>query len=407
MNILLITSEFPPFSLGGVSVHSEQLVNEMCVDGKDNKVTIITFMNDRKESDLKVEKNNNKLVVRVNIHGKIGEAKNEEEQYVVQNSLMRTGIDYLLENNLLCDIELITLHGNFLAETAMHLKQILKVPLVYHAHSTYSFDKLKSNKEEISLIASEEMRLCQNANCIIAVSFYLKMLIVEYFKLPASKIVIIGKGININAYDAVIKDKTWADFRILFVGRISIEKGIEVLLMALRLLLRRKTFQGKLYIVGSAISQDYLEHIKNRIKQLSLENSVFFLGSKTQSEIVKEFKASDLVVVPSHNETFGRVAIEAMAAKVPVIVADVGGLGPLVEEEITGFKFSDGDYIGLMNKILFVYNNPDVSKMVAERAYKYVCDTYTFEKVYTQTIHIYTNVIGGKYENISNISAPG
>ena len=393
MNILLLSPEYPPFSLGGVSVHASQLTDKLCSDVK-NRVIVITMMNDVNKEDIDVEHRLNKTIVRVNIFGKIQNISNEEEQFALQNRLIRTGIDYLLKKRQLDDIQLITIHGNFLAEAAIYCKEVLKVPMIYHAHTTYSFEIIEE-KGDISgsNIATYESLLCINSEHIVAVSEYLKDLISKYFNAPADKISVIGKGIDIEAYDRVTPSKCSGEYKILFVGRISNEKGLDVLLMALRLLTRKLSFVPRLYIVGSAINKEYLEKVKEMISQLALNKQVIFLGAKTQKEIIHEFKSSDLVVVPSYIETFGRVAIEAMAAKVSVIVSDAGGLGPLVENQITGLKFTSGNYVELMNCMYYAMEHPDVCDKMIQNAYSYVRSLYTIDMIFAQTEKLYEKII--------------
>ncbi|MHB8129129.1 MAG: glycosyltransferase family 4 protein [Mobilitalea sp.] len=392
MKLLLISPEFPPFSLGGVSVHASQLADKLCKESTDNLIYIITLMNDESKSSVDIEENKNQIIIRVNIHDKIINKIDEEEQYTLQNKIVWDGIKDLLANNFFAGVELITIHGNFLADIAQRFKQHLNVPIIYHAHTTYTFNVLESGREiNSSVIATAEYELCQQSEIIISVSDYLKSLFISYFSISVERIEIIGKGIDIDAYDSVLTQKSDKGYKLLYVGRLSQEKGIEVLILALRLLIR-KGYDVKLYIVGAAINQEYLTHLKSTISQLQANPYIVFLGQKNQNEIIEYFKSSNLVIVPSHIETFGRVAIEAMAARVPVIVSDTGGLGPLVEDGVTGFKFTQGQYRELTQKIIEAINHPELCESIIDRAYQFVRDYYTLESIYQKTKHVYEEI---------------
>lgn len=406
MNVLILTPEFPPFSLGGVSVHASQIANMICSHSSDNRAVVITLINDKDREDIELERNENREIVRVNIYGKVN-CNNEEEQFILQNELIKDGIKFAKEHGMLIDIDLIAVHGNFVAEAAIYSKTLLSVPLIYHAHTTYSFETIDKNGDiSSSIITSYEYLLCEKSTHIIVVSEYLKKLLIDYFNTDGNKISIIGKGVDIHSYD-VATVGNHNEFKVLYVGRISKEKGIDVLLMAFRLFSRKYNVDSKLIIVGAALDNMFLKEIKQKVSRLSLSDKVVFLGGKTQSEIINIYKSCDLVVVPSYIETFGRVAIEAMASKIPVAVSNVGGLGPLVENMQTGFKFSVGSYTELMHIIELVYNGDVCIENIVKNAYEYVRENFSIDKIFLDTMKVYNEILSERTsnENFGDISA--
>ncbi|MDA1330341.1 MAG: glycosyltransferase family 1 protein [Chloroflexi bacterium] len=141
---------------------------------------------------------------------------------------------------------------------------------------------------------------------------------------------------------------------VLYVGRIEPLKGLETLLRAFhqisdQTLLNQKNL--RLQVIGGpgilAQSTSEMNRLMSVVAELGLQDRVFFLGSKTQIELPIHYAAADVVVVPSQYESFGLVALEAMAAGRPVLASRVGGLTHLVKDGLTGYHLEEGDYSDL------------------------------------------------------------
>jgi len=133
---------------------------------------------------------------------------------------------------------------------------------------------------------------------------------------------------------------------ILFVGRIEPLKGVDTLIQAMSCL-QVKEADGKplhLAIIGGdpAASPEEMNTEMARLQKLcadlGLDQSVVFLGMRDQDKLPYYYSAAEVVVMPSHYESFGMVALEAMACGTPVIASEVGGLGYLVRDGETGFN---------------------------------------------------------------------
>ncbi len=123
---------------------------------------------------------------------------------------------------------------------------------------------------------------------------------------------------------------------ILYVGRIEPLKGIEILLRAATLL--EHTDDSRVLIVGGSPGNDAeLDRLKALAVQLNIQHMVTFTGAVEQTELPKYYGAADAFVLPSHSESFGLAALEAMASATPVIVSRVGGLKTFIDSGKTGF----------------------------------------------------------------------
>ncbi len=161
----------------------------------------------------------------------------------------------------------------------------------------------------------------------------------------------------------------------LFVGRLSPEKGLECLALAVKSL--RNT---QINIVGSGPMQD------------SLSNSpgLILLGWKTQIEVYSEMSNARYLVVPSiWHETFGLIVIEAFANGLPVIASRIGALAELVEEGYTGLLFDPGSSTSLSEKISWAETHPDELMVMGNNARNEYVKKYSPQVNYDQLIKIY------------------
>jgi len=123
------------------------------------------------------------------------------------------------------------------------------------------------------------------------------------------------------------------------VGRLRWEKGQALLFDAFSIVLEQFP-DAQLLIVGDGPDRLSLEQ---RAKSLGIVNSIFWLGQKSPEEVYRLFSIMDIVAVPSVFEGFGLVAAEAMAAGLPVVASNVGGLTEVIEDGITGVLVPPGD----------------------------------------------------------------
>lgn len=149
--------------------------------------------------------------------------------------------------------------------------------------------------------------------------------------------------------------------RVLAVGRLVAEKGHADLVAAVHRLRRAGRDQLSLTIVGEGPEQARLERLAER-----WDVPLTLLGALSPGELEGAYADADVVVVPSHREGFGLVAVEALARHRPVVVSDVGGLSVLVEDGLTGWKVPPRDPPRLAQAIAAVLDQPEEGRRRAE-----------------------------------------
>jgi D-inositol-3-phosphate glycosyltransferase len=120
-----------------------------------------------------------------------------------------------------------------------------------------------------------------------------------------------------------------------------------------------------------------------------------FLGKRSQDTLPYYYSAAEVVVMPSHYESFGMVALEAMACGTPVIASDVGGLGFLVQDGETGFTVPDDEPDRLCEKLSLLLGDRQLRARMGARAVE-VAQSYDWEKIARQILEVYGSLVPQK-----------
>lgn len=217
------------------------------------------------------------------------------------------------------------------------------------------------------------------------------------FGTPWEKMDIAYNGISAGAFDFDFPEVERHAFRekfaapweriIYFIGRMVHEKGAHLLVQALPIV-RSMGFQAKLVIAGGG-ERGHLEKLAG---EAGVWDHVFFTGRVSDAERDRLYKIADVAAYPSLYEPFGIVALEAMAAGVPVVVSDAGGLAEVVEHNVSGTKIYAGDVGSLAWGIQHVLRDPAHARWMAENARERVATIFSWDRIALQTKAIYQRV---------------
>jgi glycogen(starch) synthase len=295
-------------------------------------------------------------------------------------------------------IDVFHAHDWLVATAGIGLKHVFRKPLLVTMHSTEMGrrDGLHTNTEK--MIHETEAWLTYEAWKVICCSDYMVSHVKWAFGLPEDKLVMVPNGVNTNVYEGIEKEDL-KSFRakfalpeekiVLYVGRLVYEKGIHVLVNAVPKILEK--VDAKFIIVGSGYMKEQLSNI---VRSMRLEHKVLFLGFVDDETLLKLQKCADVSVVPSLFEPFGIVALEAMAAKSPVVVSDTGGLSEIVDHDLTGVKAYPNNPDSLAWGITKILLDENYKRHIRENAYRKVQEKYDWERIAQQTKRIYEAVLG-------------
>ena len=202
----------------------------------------------------------------------------------------------------------------------------------------------------------KSVRIISKSKCIITISKFMKQTLIDTFE--SKKIKVIYNGVvPISDKLPEIPCDCFSD--IVIIGAIAEDKGQLDAIRAIRYL-HEMGHKFRLFIVGSVTDNEYYEKIKAEIIE-DIDSSIIFTGYKSN---LKDYrKNTQIVLICSKAEAFGRVTIEAMNAGQIVIGADKGATPEIIKDGYNGFLYKQGDYIDLANRIKDVCYSADLNKI--------------------------------------------
>ncbi len=238
--------------------------------------------------------------------------------------------------------------------------------------------------------------IMQKADAVICVSNSIKEYIQKHYKTSEEKITVIPRGIDLELFNPKNIDNSFIEhfkkefnlqnkFIVSSVGRVTQLKDYETFIKAISIV-KQDISNVTALIVGGTRSdkEDYLNSLKNLIKELNLEENIIFTGS--QSKIEQIYALSDVVISSSKKpESFGRAVAEAICMNKPVIATNHGGVKDIIIENENGFFFEVGDDKELAKNIL-------KSRTLKFDGYSYISNTFSLENMVTKTVEVYKRI---------------
>ncbi len=292
---------------------------------------------------------------------------------------------------------LLHVHDWLVHPVAKALKHRYKLPLLATIHAT-EYGRHGGIHSDLSRAINHlEWELSYEAWRVIVCSDCMCDEVIHALNTPYDKIEVIPNGIRAEKFQFEFPEAERAAFRarfaepdqplIFFVGRMVREKGVQVLLQALPMVLTEVP-HARLVIVGGG----YRAHLEAFVRFCRLESKVHFTGFIPDAELLRLYRVVDVAVYPSLYEPFGIVALEAMAAGAPVVVSDAGGLKEVVRHEQTGILTKAGNPESLAWGILRVLQDPDAARHRAQNALKSVQRVFNWTRIARQTLQVYRRV---------------
>ncbi len=376
MKVLFLGWEFPPHSVGGLGTHSYNIVKALSERGvivnvilpfkehtKIDGVNFLTFesgffdgmynISTKKEAD-----SNEKNLYR--------DVFNEVEEY--KNKAVE----------LSSTVEFDVIHANdwVTGRAAIEIKKRTGKKLVATIHST-EYDRTAGKPWE--RIEKEEKALIDNADLVVTVSRRLKEELISLYNTNEKRISVIYNAINRERFNGIKRDSNRKV--VLYVGRLSVQKGIDNLIKAFRIV-SEKNDNALLYIIGEGPE---LSNLINLSINLDLSDKVIFLGKVPDSEMETLYSIANVFVMPSVSEPFGIVALEAIASNVPTIVSSQSGVSEVIKNTL---KVDFWDTEQMADLILGLINYNEANNEITKNAYKEL-DSITWDKAAEKFIGIY------------------
>jgi glycosyltransferase involved in cell wall biosynthesis len=221
---------------------------------------------------------------------------------------------------------------------------------------------------------------------ILAETKYEKSQITRFGGDP-EKIKVVYRDVDTNVFRRHQQDPN--DFgHILFLGRITPIKGIELIIEALPF-----TPEIKLKIAGPIESRAYYRSLQRKIRENSVNDRVQYIGAVSYEEVPILYSSALALVLPSSYENLGGVLLEAQASECPVIATDAGGMSEIIKNGETGFIIKERSHEMLAEKINLLFNDRSLRERMGLAGRKFVLSFFSAEAYVDRILDAYNSVI--------------
>jgi D-inositol-3-phosphate glycosyltransferase len=270
---------------------------------------------------------------------------------------------------------------------ALELRKHWNVPVIQMFHTLGVMkQRVARPDEEVEgdYRLAGEKRILMDADCIIAATPAEKTQIQWLYKGDVDKIEVIPPGVDLSRFYPIPDDEAKeviglppCNQVLLYVGRIEPLKGIDTLIEAIAYMRTQGEFEELsfcLAVIGGVgdgdptIQSAEMKRLKDLCHLHGLDDLVTFLGKKDQDTLPYYYSAAEAVVVPSHYESFGMVALESMACGTPVVASQVGGLAYLVQDGVTGYTVPYSDVEALAKRLSDLIRNKPLRDQLGKQA---------------------------------------
>lgn len=262
----------------------------------------------------------------------------------------------------------------------------VKKPKLMHCHCldvSYGFYKRNAVSRQVFKRISDVH---------VAVSDSIRGLLLD-LGIERSKIRVVRNCVDTEKYHPAVDEKE--DNLLLFAGRLHPNKGLHVLLKALKYLKK----PVKLAVVGSQRARFYCSDYHSEILQLAEAvnkqgfHEVNLLGVQTQQQLIRLYQKATMFVCPSISEPFGIVNLEAMACGTPVVASNVGGIPEVVRGKVNGLLVPPGEPEALASAIEVLLEDKSLRTQFGSEGRKWVVESFSSEAVAKRLLDLYAELL--------------
>jgi glycogen synthase len=404
MNIVLLSNEYPPHIYGGAGVHVDYLSKQLTkLNGGNQHLQVLCFGNQRE------------IVENLEVVG-IPDVPNVPSQDPRHKKLLDTLYRNVVMVGSAKQADIVHCHTWYTHLAGCLLRQIMGVPLVVTIHSLEPHRPWKEEQLGSGYKASTwlEKTPLLNADGIIAVSRSMMEDVQQLYDVSPDKIRVIHNGIDLEQYKPTFDQEIITGLGInpgipyiLFVGRITRQKGIIHLVNALPYL------EGDIQVVlcaGAPDTEAIAREMKEKVERVRTksDNHIIWISKQVPREqLVILYSHASLFVCPSVYEPFGIINLEAMACSTPVVASAVGGIPDVVVYNETGLmvhfepvsndnseprhpeRFSR-DLAAAINQLM---RSPERLKAMGLESRKRVENYFSWESIARQTLAFYYDLL--------------
>ena len=379
----MLSWEYPPVVIGGLGRHVHHLATALAAAG--HEVVVLSrrpFDTDPSTHPTTDEVHDGVRVVAAAQDPHVFEFGTDMMAWTLAmgHSMIRAG----LSAGFVPDV--VHAHDWLVAHPAVALAELFDVPMVSTLHATEAGRHSGWINGSVSRqVHALESWFARESDSLITCSGSMRDEITTLFGPLVSDVHIIRNGIDPACWPFASRSRYPGPGRLLYFGRLEYEKGIHDLIAALPRI--RRTHPGTtLTVAGDGTQLDWLVEQARRHRVVK---ATTFAGHLNHSELLGALHDADAVVLPSHYEPFGIVALEAAAAGTPLVTSNVGGLAEAVINGQTGISFTPRDITGLARAVRQVLDDPEAARRRADAARERLTSDFGWATVARETAQVY------------------
>jgi glycogen(starch) synthase len=393
MRVLMLSWEYPPVVIGGLARHVHALAGHLARSGHE----VVVLCRHQAGTDAETHPTTDTVVDGVRII-RVAEdpAHLVFERDLIAWTLAMGHAMVRVATELLRTWrpDVVHAHDWLVAHPAIAVAEAARVPLIGTIHATEAGRHSGWLSHPLNQqVHSVEWWLANRADALIACSRAMRKEVSYLFEVEPSAVTVIHNGIEERSWQVPRREVVEAratyspsgEPLLLYFGRLEWEKGVQDLLTALPRI-RRRHPGTRLVIAGKGRHHTELVTLARKLR---IRRAVDFAGHLTDRELRAALAAADAVVLPSRYEPFGIVALEAAAAKAPLVASTAGGLGEVVINGVTGLAFEPGDVGGLAASVEAVLSDKPAAQRRAKAAQARLSADFDWAKIAEATADVY------------------
>jgi len=386
--VLMLTWEYPPRIIGGISSHVYDLSRALVRKGVEVHVVTCDFPGAPEYEEIDGAK-----VYRFDSY-KIPAHDFLSWVFSMNRNMAQRAIEVVDAHK--GGVDVIHAHDWLVAKAAIELKNLYERSLVSTIHSTEAGRRGGIHGDYQRTINEVEKWLVNESSTVICCSNYMLDQISQTLQVPTEKMRVIRNGVDVYRFNLNINHEAarqrfakHGEKIVLCVGRLVHEKGIHVLIGGAPKIISVLP-NIRFIIVGEGGMK---EQLLKEAWDFGISKKVLFTGFIDDQTLRLLYSCADVCVVPSLYEPFGITALEAMAAQVPVVVSDTGGLSEIVEHDKTGVKVYADNSDSVAWGVIKVLTDEAYASRLRRNAYRKIVEDYSWEKISGETMETYYHVM--------------
>jgi len=397
MRILILTDRYPPFSAGGYELGCQEVVEDLKEKGHEVAVITTKYGLRKRENDA--------AIYRVLEYCNLNKLQNPGTYLIAQ--LKRAWM--YRKNAIVLKMMLAKIKPDIVYGFQLWDVGLLAIKAVQKRGFTVIFDIqdywLSDYRYKLLLRPNRTLRFMAalvngvydfdklDFSHLYVISETLKMVYAQAGFRGAIKV--IPRGIKLEQTQKLPHQERFLrdPVRLLYVGRLTAEKGPDIAIKAWGALAERfNEIKISLTIVGNG-AKPYSDYLKKIADKFEFKDRVKFLGGLTRQDVFQEYKNNDILLFPSiWVEPLGVTVLEAMSCGLAVIATGQGGPAEIIQDRENGFLIKPGDYLGMAKIAQELIKNHSLYNRIIKSGYQTIIDKYDFSEAMRQTYQYLSGV---------------